>query len=156
MLAVGHKSPSFSLQNQDGKMLSLDHFLGKNLILYFYPKDDTPGCTREAIGFGQLAMSFAAHNTVVLGVSKDSVLSHKKFCDKHRLEVTLLSDEDGQMVTDYGVWQEKTQYGRTAFGIVRSTYWIGPDGVIKKIWKNVKVDGHHEDVFLAVSAEKGS
>lgn len=155
MLAVGQKAPSFSVQNQDGETVSLAQFQGKNLILYFYPKDDTPGCTREAIGFGQFAMSFKAHNAVVLGVSKDSVLSHKKFCDKHKLEVSLLSDTEGQMVVDYGVWQEKTQYGRTAFGIVRSTYWIGPDGLVKQVWKNVKVDGHHEAVFLAVSSGKG-
>jgi len=156
MLTVGQKAPSFSLKNQNGETVSLFQFQGKNLILYFYPKDDTPGCTREAIGFGQLAMSFNAHNTVVLGVSKDSVLSHKKFCDKHKLEVALLSDEEGQMLTDYGVWQEKKMYGNTSFGIVRTTYWIGPDGMIREVWNNVKVAEHPETVFLTVSSEKSA
>jgi len=155
MLAVGQKAPSFSLQNQDGETVSLFQFQGKNLILYFYPKDDTPGCTREAIGFGQLAMSFKAHNAVVIGVSRDSVLSHKKFCDKHKLEIPLLSDDDGQMTEAYGVWQEKKMYGKTSLGIVRTTYWIGPDGVIKKIWENVKVAEHPEAVFFALIDKKG-
>ncbi len=155
MLAVGQKAPSFSLQNQDGEMVSLAHFHGKHLIIYFYPKDDTPGCTREAIGFGSLAMSFATHNARVIGVSRDSVLSHKKFCDKHKLEVPLLSDEEGHMTEAYGVWQEKKMYGKTSFGIVRTTYWIGPDGVIKRIWENVKVAEHPEAVFFALLDNKG-
>jgi thioredoxin-dependent peroxiredoxin len=156
MLTVGQKVPSFSLQNQDGEMVSLSQFKGKNLILYFYPKDDTPGCTREAIGFGALAMSFKAHNAVVLGVSRDTVVSHKKFCDKHKLEIPLLSDDSGQVTEDYGVWQEKKQYGRTYMGIVRTTYWIGPDGLVQKIWENVKVAEHPEAVFFALLDNKGA
>lgn len=155
MIEVGQKAPAFALQNQEGVSVSLADFQGKNLVLYFYPKDDTPGCTREAIGFGALKAAFAEANTVVLGISRDSVDAHKRFCDKHRLEVSLLSDSTGHMTEAYGVWQEKKQYGRTYFGIVRSTYWVGSDGCVQKVWKNVKVEGHPEAVLAAILDKKG-
>ncbi|MFZ2469304.1 thioredoxin-dependent thiol peroxidase [Parvibaculum sedimenti] len=150
--AVGRKAPAFSLPADDGSTISLSSLAGKKIVLYFYPKDDTPGCTVEAIAFSAQKAAFEAANAVVLGVSKDSVKAHCKFRDKHNLTVRLLSDETGEMLEAYGVWVEKSQYGRTYMGIARTTYLIDEKGVIAKIWPKVKVDGHADDVLAAVKS----
>lgn len=151
MLTIGEKAPNFSCSDQEGIIRTLSEFSGKNLILYFYPKDDTPGCTREAVAFSEKKALFLEKNAHILGVSRDTINAHQKFCEKYTLQIPLLSDSDGKLTEAYGVWQEKQQYGRTYFGIVRSTYWIGPDGLIKKVWKNVKVDGHAEAILASLS-----
>jgi len=153
MLEVGDKAPEFSVLNQIGETVSLSHFKGKKVVLYFYPKDDTPGCTTEAIAFTKLKAQFEAANTVILGVSKDSVESHQHFCTKYDLTVQLLSDNDMAIIEPYGVWQEKKNYGKTYMGISRTTYLIDEDGKIAKVWKNVKAEGHAEAVYKVVSGE---
>jgi peroxiredoxin Q/BCP len=151
MLKVGDVAPDFSVLNQQGKTVTLSQFKGKKVVLYFYPKDDTPGCTTEAIGFTKLGSQFAANNTVVLGVSKDSVDSHAQFCQKYDLTVDLLSDNDMAIINPYGIWQEKTNYGKSYMGIARSTYLIDENGLIKHVWKNVKTADHAEAVLKVVS-----
>lgn len=153
MLEVGDKAPEFSVLNQIGETVSLSHFKGKKVVLYFYPKDDTPGCTTEAIAFTKLKAQFEAANTVILGVSKDSVESHQHFCTKYDLTVQLLSDNDMAIIEPYGVWQEKKNYGKTYMGISRTTYLIDEVGKIAKVWKNVKAEGHAEAVYKVVSGE---
>jgi peroxiredoxin Q/BCP len=153
MLEVGDKAPEFSVLNQIGETVSLSQFKGKKVALYFYPKDDTPGCTIEAIAFTKLKAQFEAANTVILGVSKDSVESHQHFCTKYDLTVQLLSDNDMAIIEPYGVWQEKKNYGKTYMGISRTTYLIDEDGKIAKVWKNVKAEGHAEAVYKVVSGE---
>ncbi|MDY5731293.1 MAG: thioredoxin-dependent thiol peroxidase [Eubacteriales bacterium] len=143
-LEVGSKAPDFTLQNQDGENISLHDFLGKNVILYFYPKDNTSGCTREAQGFAEVADSLA--NTVVIGISADSVQSHKGFACKYNLSFHLLSDPDHMVLEPYGIWQLKKNYGKEYMGIVRTTYVINAQGNIAKVWKVAKVDGHVEAV----------
>lgn len=150
MVQENEKAPEFSLNDQDGKRHSLSDYAGKKVVLYFYPKDDTPGCTREATEFTELKDTFASHNTEIIGVSRDSVDKHKKFCDKHQLKITLLSDEEPFITEAYGVWQEKKNYGKTYMGIVRTTVLINEDGIINKIWEKVKVDGHVEDVLNTI------
>jgi len=150
MLNIGDVAPDFSCKDQHGNTVSLATLKGKQVVLYFYPKDDTPGCTTEAIGFTKLSDQFLASNTVVLGVSKDSVSSHEAFCHKYSLKITLLSDEDMSIITPYGVWQEKKNYGKTYMGIARTTYLIDDAGRIKRIFKNVKAEGHAEAVLQAV------
>ena len=147
MLALKDSAPSFELYDQDNNVVTLDQFKGQYVVLYFYPKDNTPGCTREAIAFSALKSDFEALNTVILGVSKDSVKSHQNFCKKQGLSITLLSDESTHMIQDYAVWQEKKNYGKTYMGIVRTSFLIDPDGKILKIWEKVKVDGHAEAVL---------
>jgi len=147
MLKQGDKAPQFKLKNQEGKTIELSQFLGQKVVVYFYPKDDTPGCTREAIDFTQEAKRFSESNTVILGISKDSVASHATFCNKYNLKVDLLSDEDGAVTEAFGAWQEKKNYGKTYMGIVRSTFLIDEKGVITKSWNNVKVDGHIESIL---------
>ncbi len=132
---------------QDGTPFKLSDHKGKKIVLYFYPKDDTPGCTKEAIGFSELKHEFEQENTLIIGVSKDSVSSHKKFCTKYQLNIQLLSDESLEVCNAYGVWQEKKNYGKTYMGIVRSTFLISEDGVIEEIWQPVKVNGHPEAVL---------
>ena len=154
MLTIGDMAPDFLLEANTGKKISLSSYKGKRIVLYFYPKDDTPGCTREAIAFTDKLPRFLDQNTIVLGVSRDSTDSHQKFCAKHNLETLLLSDVSGEMTESYGVWQEKKNYGRTYMGIVRSTYLIDETGSVAKIWKNVKVDGHVEAVLAEVLALK--
>ena len=146
-LSIGQKAPSFSLQNAQNETVTLEQFKGKWVVLYFYPKDDTPGCTRQAVGFSEHLAEFSAKNAVVLGVSKDSVASHEAFCTKYALTILLLSDPNKTCINDYGVWQEKTTYGKTAFGVVRSTFLIDPEGILTKIWSNIKVDGHVQAVL---------
>ncbi len=152
MLEPGKLAPAFSLKDEQGKIRTLEEFRGKNVVLYFYPKDDTPGCTREAIGFTHLKVEFEKQHAIVLGLSKDSVDSHQKFCIKHALDVILLSDPDGKTVEAYDVWKEKNLYGKVSMGIVRTTVLINEEGVISQVWSNVKVDGHAEAVLEAIKA----
>lgn len=151
-LKEGQKAPNFSLPADGGGKVSLKDCAGKALVLYFYPKDDTSGCTSEAIDFSGLASSFKKAGAQVIGVSKDSVASHDKFKKKHDLSVGLLSDEEGKIVEAYGVWVEKSMYGRKYMGIERATFLIDAKGVIQKIWHKVKVPGHAAAVLEAVKA----
>lgn len=151
-LSVGALAPAFALPADDGTILSLKELKGKKVVLYFYPKDDTPGCTTEAIDFSALKAKFDKAGAVVIGISKDSVAKHGKFRDKHNLTVRLLSDEDGVMLNAYGVWAEKSLYGRKFMGINRTTFLIDGQGVIARVWPKVKVKGHAEDVLDAVKA----
>ena len=148
--AVGDKAPDISLPRDGGEMVNLSDFAGKKVVLYFYPKDDTPGCTKEAIGFTESVAEFAALDTVILGVSKDSIRKHDKFVAKHELKIALLSDEDGDVCERYGTWMEKSMYGKTYMGIERATYLIGADGKIAQAWRKVRVPGHVEAVLEAV------
>jgi len=147
-LDVGSPAPAFTLETPDGPV-SLSDFADRKLVLYFYPKDDTSGCTAEAIQFTALADRFAAAGATVIGVSKDSVESHRKFADKHKLGVKLASDPEGTTVEAYGAWVEKSMYGKKYMGIDRSTFLIGPDGRIAALWRKVKVPGHAEAVLKA-------
>jgi peroxiredoxin Q/BCP len=149
---AGDPAPLFDLQVDAEKRVSLQDFLGKNLALYFYPKDDTSGCTAEAIAFNALKKDFAKAKTAILGVSPDSVKSHAKFKTKHDLGLELASDESKAMLEAYGVWVEKSMYGRKYMGVERSTFLIGPDGRIAKVWRKVKVPGHAEEVLAAAKA----
>jgi len=138
LLEAGTKAPDFSLPDQDGNMVSLKDFKGQKVILYFYPKDNTPGCTKQACNFGELFPQIREKGAVVLGVSKDSVASHKKFQEKYHLPFTLLSDPELTVIQAYGVWQEKNMYGKKTMGVVRSTYLIDEAGVIVKAFGKVK------------------
>jgi thioredoxin-dependent peroxiredoxin len=146
----GDKAPAFTLPRDGGGSVSLSEFAGQNLVLFFYPKANTPGCTRESIDFSRLAKDFAASGTAVLGVSADSIKAQDSFRDKHQLAVPLLSDADHGMLEAYGAWGEKSLYGRKFLGIIRSTVLIGKDGRIARIWRNVKVDGHADAVLAIV------
>ncbi len=146
---VGDKAPDFLLPGDDGTSVSLAGLSGKKVVLYFYPKDDTPGCTIEAISFSVQKAAFEAANAVVLGVSKDSIAAHCKFRDKHSLSVRLISDETGEMLRTYGVWVEKNLYGRTYMGIDRTTLLIDGGGTIRRVWRKVKVAGHADEVLAA-------
>lgn len=152
MTDVGKKAPAFTLPDADGKKVSLKDFKGQPLVVYFYPKDDTPGCTTEAKDFTALAAKFKKAGAAVIGISKDSVARHKKFADKHDLKVILLSDEDGEVCEKYGVWVEKSLYGRTYMGIERATFLVDGNGVIRQVWRKVKVKGHAQEVLDAVQA----
>ena len=138
LLEVGTKAPAFTLPDQDGKMVSLKDFKGQKVVLYFYPKDNTPGCTKQACNFGELLPQFREKGAAVVGVSKDSVASHKKFQEKFGLPFTLLSDPELKVIQAYGVWQEKNMYGKKTMGVVRSTYLIDEKGVIVKAFGKVK------------------
>jgi peroxiredoxin Q/BCP len=151
-LNIGDKAPDFELPKDGGGQVNLSHFHGQKVVLYFYPKDDTSGCTSEAQGFTAAAADFKAANAVVIGVSKDGVASHDKFKAKYDLDLILASDEGGEMVERYGAWVEKSMYGRKYMGVERSTYLIGPDGVIRQIWRKVKVPGHVDAVLKAAKA----
>ena len=140
MLEAGSKAPAFTLPDQDGRHVSLEDFRGKKVILYFYPKDNTPGCTRQAQAFAALNGQFEAKNAVVIGVSKDSVASHRKFAEKYELPFILLSDPELQVIQAYGVWQEKKNYGKVSMGVVRSTYVIDENGIILRVQAKVKPD----------------
>jgi len=147
MLKVGDKAPAFTLVDDSGKKVSLKDFKGKKVVLYFYPKDLTPGCTVEACDFRDISALLKKKKAVVLGVSKDSVALHQKFRDKHELNFPLLSDEDGKVCEAYGVWQEKSMYGKKYMGISRTTFIIGTTGKIEKIFEKVKVKGHSQEVL---------
>ncbi len=151
-LAAGGRAPGFKLPRDGGGTVSLADFKGKKLVLYFYPKADTPGCTREAIEFSKLKTKFAAANTEILGISADPVKAQDTFKTKHDLTIALGSDEAHKMLAAYGVWGEKSMYGRTFMGITRATFLIGPDGRIANIWPKVKVDGHAQEVLKAAKA----
>ncbi len=149
----GKAAPAFTMTNQDGEEISLDDLRGKNVILYFYPKDDTPGCTKEACGFRDFNTEIMALGAVILGVSPDSPESHQKFIDKYTLNFDLLSDLDRKVMTRYEAFGEKKMYGKTVQGVIRSTVWIGPDGTVKKHWRRVpKAADHPEKVLEALTA----
>ena len=149
---VGKKAPDFAAATDGSGRIKLSDFKGKNVILYFYPKDDTPGCTKEACGFRDAKPNFGKARTVVLGVSKDSVARHDKFKDKYGLNFPLLSDEDGKICEQYGTWVEKSLYGRKYMGIDRATFLIDAKGVVRNVWRKVKVPGHVEEVLKALKA----
>lgn len=149
-LDINDEAPDFCLPDQNEEKLCLDDFKGKNLVLYFYPKDNTPGCSLEAMMFTKYKPEFENRNTTVVGVSKDSCESHKRFIEKKDLNLTLISDEDKQIHKKYGVWRPKKFMGKEMLGTVRTTFLINSDGKIKKIWDNVKVKGHAEDVLEEV------
>ena len=151
-LVVGDVAPDFELPASSGKNVKLSSLRGKRVVLYFYPADDTPGCTREACAFRDNLPKFDGMDAVVLGVSSDSLESHAKFISKYSLNFTLLSDEGLLAHKKYGTWKEKNNYGRTYMGTERSTFVIGPDGRIKKIFRKVKVDGHEAEVLAALEA----
>jgi peroxiredoxin Q/BCP len=147
MLQPGASAPDFTLPDQTGNNHSLKDFKGKWVVLYFYPKDMTPGCTTEACNFRDEFPAFENLNAVILGVSKDSVQGHDKFAQKYELPFTLLSDENGEMIAAYGAWKEKSMYGRTFMGIERSTYLINPQGKIAKVYAKVKVKEHATEIL---------
>jgi peroxiredoxin Q/BCP len=151
-LAEGEKAPSFKLATDDGGGISLAALKGRPVVLYFYPKDNTSGCTREAIDFTAAAKKFEKLGVSVLGVSKDSLESHEKFRKKHKLKIALGSDTDLKAANAYGVWGEKTLYGRKFMGMERATFLIDAKGVVRKIWRKVKVPGHVEAVLAAAGA----
>ncbi len=138
MLEVGTKAPSFALPDQDGNVHTLEEYRGKKVVLYFYPKDNTPGCTKQACGFAELYPQFQEKGSVVLGISKDTVASHKKFQEKYGLPFTILSDTEKEVIQAYDVWKEKTMYGKKVFGVVRTTYLIDEEGTIVKAFGKVK------------------
>ena len=144
------KAPLFTLFDTDGKQVSLKDFAGKWVVLYFYPKDNTPGCTIEAVNFTKTLSQFAEINTAILGVSPDSPQSHQRFCEKKSLEVQLLSGSDHIVLEQYGAWRPKKMFGREILGVVRSTFIIDPAGLIRFVWKKVKVRDHIEDVLNKV------
>ena len=150
----GKKPPAFKLQDAEGKTVSLADFAGKDVILYFYPKDDTPGCTKEACGFRDDWAALRRRGVAVVGVSPDSGASHQKFAAKYKLPFTLLSDPDKKAMTAYGAWGEKMLYGRKTVGVIRSTVWIGKDGKVKKHWARVPSAAEHpEKVMEALKGE---
>lgn len=151
-LTEGAMAPAFRLPRDGGDTVSLADYRGRKLVLFFYPRADTPGCTKEAIDFTRLSSAFAEHQTAVLGVSADPIKAQEAFRDKHGLATPLVSDEQHEMLEHYGVWGEKSMYGRTFLGIVRTTVLLGADGRILKVWRNVKVDGHADEVLAAVRA----
>jgi peroxiredoxin Q/BCP len=151
-LAVGDKAPNFKLQGDDGGTVSLADFKGRKLVLYFYPRADTPGCTRESIDFSKQKTAFTKAGADIVGVSADPVKAQEAFKRKHKLSIGLLSDETHAMLEAYGAWGKKSMYGKTFMGIIRMTYLIGPDGRIVQIWPKVKVDGHASEVLAAVKA----
>ena len=138
MLEVGMKAPEFSLPDQNGDVHTLGEYVGKKVILYFYPRDNTPGCTKQACGFSELYPQFVEKDAVVIGISKDSVDSHKKFEEKYNLGFTIISDTELEAIKAYDVWQEKKNYGKVSMGVVRTTYLIDENGVIEKVFKKVK------------------
>jgi peroxiredoxin Q/BCP len=149
---IGAEAPSFTLPRDGGGEVSLRDFAGRKLVLYFYPRADTPGCTKEAIDFSRLKAAFGRAGADILGVSADPVAAQDAFKGKHRLGIALASDEKRKMLETYGVWQDKTLYGRKFFGIVRTTLLIGPNQCIAQIWPKVSVDGHAEEVLAAAKA----
>ena len=151
-LAAGAKAPAFDLLKDGKGRVSLKDFSGKKLALYFYPKDDTSGCTAQAIDFNRLKKDFAKAGTEILGVSPDPVKSHDKFKVKHKLDLALAADEAKTMLEAYGVWVEKSMYGRKYMGVERTTFLIGADGKIAQVWNKVKVPGHVDDVLAAAKA----
>jgi len=149
-LQEGMKAPDFTALTTGGGKVSLSDFKGKIIVLYFYPRDNTPGCTREACGFQDALSRIKRLGAVVLGVSKDSLKSHEGFAEKYGLRFPLLSDPEKKIIQAYGVWKEKKMYGKTSLGVERSTFLIDEEGIVRKIWRKVKVDGHDEEVLQAI------
>lgn len=154
-IVVGSDAPDFTLPGDSERTLTLSDFKGQYVVLYFYPRDDTPGCTTEAKEFTEAKDELSALNTVVIGMSKDTPAKHDKFIAKHELDVALASDEEGGTLEDYGVWVEKKNYGKTYMGIERSTFLIGPDGKVLEAWRKVRVKGHVDKVIEAVRTHAG-
>lgn len=150
-LKEGDPAPQISLDTDSGEHFELNSLTGKNVVLYFYPKADTPGCTKEACEFRDTSKKFSKANTIIVGVSPDATKAQAKFKDKFDLPFTLLADIDHKAAEDYGVWKEKSMYGKKYMGVERTTFIIGPDGNIKKIFPKVKVDGHAEEVLAAIA-----
>lgn len=153
MLETGTKAPDFTLPDQNGNLLSLSDFAGKRVVVYFYPRDNTPGCTRQACAFAQNYEGFRAKDVVVIGISKDSVASHLKFAQKYELPFILLSDPELQAIQAYGVWQEKKLYGKVSMGVVRTTFLIDAQGNIEKVMPKVKPDTNAAEILAALEGE---
>lgn len=147
MIEIGMQAPDFTLTDKEGKTVSLSDFRGKRVVLYFYPKDNTPGCTRQACAFAGTYSDFEKRNVEVIGISRDSVASHMKFAEKYGLPFVLLSDPELQAIKAYGVWQEKKLYGKTSFGVVRTTFIIGPDGTVERVMPKVKPDTNAAEIL---------
>lgn len=150
MIEVGKKAPDFTLMDQDGNKIKLSDYKGKPIVLYFYPKDDTPGCTKAACNFRDEFPKFKGMKAVILGVSPDSVASHKKFAEKYKLPFKLLSDEKKDVLNKFGVWKEKSMYGRKYMGVERTTYIIDENGKVKQVFEKVKVPDHNKEVMQAL------
>lgn len=155
MLGVGAKAPAFTLQDQRGSMVNLSDFLGKKVVLYFYPKDNTPGCTRQACAFAAAYRQFQTLDAVVIGISKDSAASHAKFAQKHDLPFILLADPELEAIQAYDVWAEKKLYGKVSMGVVRTTYIIDEQGVIEKVMPKVKPDTNAEEILAYLTGKAG-
>lgn len=153
MLEVGSKAPEFTLPDKDGKTVSLSDFAGKKVVLYFYPRDNTPGCTRQACAFGGAYEQFKKENVAVIGISKDSVASHQKFAEKYSLPFVLLSDPELTAIQAYGVWQEKKNYGKVSMGVVRTTFVIDEQGRIEKVMPKVKPDTNAEEILAYLAGK---
>jgi len=153
MIEVGKKAPDFTLPNQDNKKVKLSDFSGKNVVLYFYPKDNTSGCTTEACNFRDSFPKLSNLDAVVIGISPDSVESHKKFAEKYNLPFILLADTDKKVLEKFGAWKEKSMYGKKYMGVERTTYIIGKDGKVKKVFEKVKVPNHHNEVIEALKEQ---
>ena len=153
MLEIGMKAPDFTLSDKDGNAVSLSDFLGKKVVLYFYPKDNTPGCSRQACAFAAAYEAFRARNVAVIGISKDSVASHQKFARKYNLPFVLLSDPERQAIEAYGVWQEKKLYGKVSMGVVRTTFLIDELGYIAKVMPKVKPDTNAAEILACLTEE---
>lgn len=151
MLEAGSKAPNFTLPDKDGNMVSLSDFTGKRVVLYFYPRDNTPGCTRQACAFGAAYEEFQKIGAAVIGISKDSTASHQRFAEKHNLPFLLLSDPELQAIQAYGVWQEKKNYGKVSMGVVRSTFIIDGEGQIEKVMPKVKPDTNAAEALAYLS-----
>ena len=147
MLEAGMKAPDFTLPDKDGNLVSLSDFAGRRVVLYFYPKDNTPGCTRQACAFAAALDRYQALGVPVIGISRDSVASHARFAEKYHLPFILLSDPEMQAIRAYDVWQEKKLYGKVSMGVVRTTYLIGPDGTIEKVWEKAKPDTNAAEIL---------
>jgi thioredoxin-dependent peroxiredoxin len=156
MLDEGKQAPAFTLKGDDGEKISLAGFKGRYLVIYFYPRDDTPGCTLEAQGFNKALAQLDRLGAAVVGISKDSLESHCKFRDKYRLKFPLLSDPDGKVIEKYGAWGEKNMYGKKSMGIVRSTVIVDPQGKVAKVFPKVKVDGHVDAVIDTIKKLKAA
>ena len=154
MLEIGRKAPDFSLLDKDGNIVRLSDFQGKKVVLYFYPKDNTPGCTRQACAFAASYEQFKTQDATVIGISKDTVASHQKFAQKYNLPFILLSDPELQAIQAYGVWQEKKLYGKVSMGVVRTTYIINEQGIIEKVMPKVKPDTNASEILQYLAGEQ--